>query len=45
MRWTNWERGTLAYNKSLNLNCLLQSVDFRQGILDGDTDGGNSNRC
>lgn len=47
MRWTNWERGTLAYNKSLNLNCLLQSVDFRQGILDGwyHTDGGNSNRC
>ena len=45
MRWTNWERGTLAYNKSLNLNCLLQSVDFRQGILDGYTDGGNSNRC
>lgn len=47
MRWTNWERGILAYNKSLNLNCLLQSVDFRQGILDGwyHTDGGNSNRC
>lgn len=47
MRWTNWERGTLAYNKSLNLNCLLQSVNFRQGILDGwyHTDGGNSNRC
>ena len=42
MRWT---RGTLAYNKSLNLNCLLQSVDFRQGILDGYTDGENSNRC
>lgn len=27
--------------------CLLQSVEFRQGILDGwyNTDGGNNNRC
>ena len=47
MKWTNWKRGTYAYNKSLNLNCLLQSSDFRRGILDGwyNTDGGNSNRC
>jgi anaerobic ribonucleoside-triphosphate reductase len=47
IKWTNWERGTLAHNKKLNLNCLLQSSDFRKGILDGwyNTDGGNSNRC
>ena len=47
MKWTCWERGTYAYNKKLNLNCLLQSEDFRRGILDGwyNTDGGNSNRC
>lgn len=46
-RWTLWERGTYAYNKKLNLDCLLQSVEFRKGILDGwyNTDGGNSNRC
>ena len=45
--WTNWERGVHADNKRLNLNCLLQSVEFRQGILEGwyNTDGGNSNRC
>lgn len=47
MKWTCWERGTYAYNKKLNLDCLLQSVEFRKGILDGwyNTDGGNSNRC
>lgn len=47
MKWTNWGRGTYYWNKELNLNCLLQSVDFRRGILDGwyNTDGGNSNRC
>lgn len=47
MRWTKWERGTYAYNKELNLDCLLQSQEFRKGILDGwyNTDGGNSNRC
>jgi len=46
-KWTNWERGTYAYNKELNLNALLQSTEFRRGILDGwyNTDGGNSNRC
>lgn len=47
IKWTKWERGTYAYNKKLNLDCLLQSVDFRKGILDGwyNTDGGNNNRC
>jgi len=47
MRWTKWERGTYAHNKKLNLDCLLQSFEFRNGILDGwyNTDGGNSNRC
>lgn len=46
-RWTLWTKGTHANNKKLNLNCLLQSVEFRKGILDGwyNTDGGNSNRC
>ena len=47
-KWTgNNPRETSSYNKNLNLNCLLQSVEFRQGILDGwyITDGGNSNRC
>ena len=46
-KWTNWEEGTLCFNKELNLDCLLQSVEFRRGILEGwyNTDGGNSNRC
>lgn len=47
-KWTtNEPRKTNSFNKSLNLNCLLQSVEFRKGILDGwyITDGGNSNRC
>ena len=46
-RWTNWKRGTYSYNKELNMECLLQSKEFRQGILDGwyKTDGGNNNRC
>lgn len=47
-KWTgNNPRETYSYNKNLNLDCLLQSVEFRQGILDGwyITDGGNSNRC
>lgn len=45
--WTNWKEGTLSFNKTLNLECLLQSLEFREGILAGwyDTDGGNSNRC
>lgn len=48
MKWTgNTPGNTYAYNKKLNINCILQSRDFRQGILDGWylTDGGNSNRC
>lgn len=46
-KWTNWKEGTYYYNKELNLNCLLQSIEFRKGILDGwyNTDGGNTNRC
>ena len=38
--------GDYCYEKSLNMNCLLQSYEFRRGILDGlyETDGGNSNR-
>ena len=45
--WTNWKEGTKYYNKELNMDCLLQSYEFRKGILDGwyNTDGGNSNRC
>lgn len=45
--WTNWQKGTSASTKEINMNCLLQSADFRLGILDGwyETDGGNSNRC
>lgn len=37
--------GKYCYEKELNLNCLLQSLEFRKGILDGYylTDGGNSN--
>lgn len=41
-----WVTGKYCHEKELNLDCLFQSVDFRQGILDGfyATDGGNSNR-
>lgn len=47
INWTNWHRGITAVDKELNMLCLLQSKEFRQGILDGwyNTDGGNSNRC
>lgn len=47
IKWTNWNRGTKSNTKELNMNCLLQSVEFRKGILDGwyHTDGGNSNGC
>lgn len=47
-KWTTNEPcETNACNKRLNINCILQSKEFRQGILDGwyITDGGNSNRC
>lgn len=42
----HWVYGKYAPEKELNLNCLLQSVTFRQGIIDGwyQSDGGNSNR-
>lgn len=38
--------GDYCYSKSLNSSVLMQSTDFRKGILDGfyKTDGGNSNR-
>jgi len=38
--------GRYCFEKSLNRDCLLQSFEFRKGILDGYylTDGGNSNR-
>lgn len=47
IKWTNWHRGTKADTKELNLDALLQSIEFRKGILDGwyYTDGGNTNRC
>ena len=46
--WTNWSRETRSNNISLNMECLLQSIDFRKGILDGwhVSDGDVSdNRC
>ncbi|MFW6229878.1 MAG: anaerobic ribonucleoside-triphosphate reductase, partial [Halanaerobium sp.] len=41
-----WVAGDYCYEKELNLDALIQSADFRRGILDGiyKTDGGNSNR-
>lgn len=42
----DWVFGKYSHTKELNLNCLLQSVEFRQGIIDGmyASNGGNSNR-
>lgn len=42
----HWVQGNYANTKSINMNCLLQSREFRKGIIDGlyITDGGNSNR-
>ncbi len=42
----HWAHGDYCYDKKLNLDCLLESREFRTGILDGLylTDGGNSNR-
>ena len=42
----NFVKGKYCFEKELNLNCLLQSREFRKGIIDGLylTDGGNSNR-
>ena len=41
-----WVVGDYCYNKEINIDCLIQSKDFRRGIIDGMyiTDGGNSNR-
>lgn len=41
-----WVSGCYAWEKELNIQCLLQSREFRKGIVDGYyiTDGGNSNR-
>lgn len=38
--------GKYSFEKTLNMDCILQSIEFRRGILDGyyATDGGNSNR-
>ena len=38
--------GKYAFEKTLDMDCILQSIEFRRGILDGyyATDGGNSNR-
>ncbi|KFZ26326.1 MAG: anaerobic ribonucleoside triphosphate reductase [Candidatus Izimaplasma bacterium HR2] len=38
--------GNYAHEKELNMNILLQSIDFRKGVCDGwyASDGGNSNR-
>lgn len=38
--------GKYSFEKSMNMDCLLQSVNFRKGIIDGYylTDGGNNNR-
>lgn len=42
----NYVLGDYAYNKEFNMDILLQSLEFRKGIIDGwyATDGGNSNR-
>ena len=41
-----WVEGKYGFEKELNMDCLLQSAEFRKGIVDGyyATDGGNSNR-
>lgn len=38
--------GKYSFEKHLNPDCILQSIEFRKGILDGYylTDGGNNNR-
>lgn len=35
MRWTNWQRGIRSETKALNVDCVLQSIEFRKGIVDG----------
>lgn len=46
-RWIDCEEGCSTDTNRLNLDCLLQSVEFRKGILDGwyKANGGISNRC
>ena len=41
-----WVSGRTSGEKNLNLDCLLQSVEFRKGIIEGlyATDGGNNDR-
>jgi anaerobic ribonucleoside-triphosphate reductase len=41
-----WVYGNYAHTKELNMQCIIQSLKFREGILDGwyKSDGGNSNR-
>ena len=42
----SWVSGEHSFEKSLNIDCLAQSSEFRKGILEGfyESDGGNSNR-
>lgn len=36
IKWTKWKLGVShETNRDLDLDCLLESVDFRKGILDG----------
>ena len=35
IKWTNLTNKDYSYNKELNLNCLLESIDFRMGIVNG----------
>lgn len=35
IEWTNWHRGVTAPDKEVNIDCVLQSIDFRKGIIDG----------
>ena len=41
-----WVKGRNCVDKSINMDCLCESEEFRRGIIDGmyATDGGNSNR-
>lgn len=41
------EKWTGLYGKDINLNCLLESYDFRKGIIDGwySANGRTSNEC
>lgn len=35
IEWTNWHRGVTAPDKEVNIDCVLQSIDFKKGIIDG----------